>query len=104
MRSYLVPTGHRRRRLHLLGDDALLLLVGIVGAGGGHRLLLQLLRLGVLAQILVRGGGAGGDSGGRDIGATQVGGCSISLGGLEWQVSGWWVSANGKEHETVTEL
>jgi len=54
MRSYLVPTGHRRRRLHLLGDDALLLLVGIVGAGGGHRLLLQLLGLGVLVQIFDR--------------------------------------------------
>jgi len=95
MRSYLIPTGDRRRRLHLLGNDALLLLVGIVGAGGGHRLLLQLLRLGVLAQILVRGGGAGGDCGGRDIGATQVGGCSISLGGLsgKWVVQ--WVSAYG---------
>lgn len=86
--SYLVATGHCRRRLHLLGDDALLLLGGIMGAGGGHRLLLQLLGLGILAQILVRGGGAGGDSGGRDIGATQVGGCCISLRG-KWSWSGF---------------
>lgn len=89
--SYLIPAGHGRRRLHLLGDDALLLLGGVVGAGGGHCLLLQLLGLGILAQILVRGGGAGGDCGGRDVGATEVGGCSISLGGGVGY--GKWVSA-----------
>lgn len=76
---YLIAAGDCRCRLHLLGDHALLLIAGVQGACGGHCLLLQLLRLGVLAQILVRGGCAGGDCGCGDIGATQVGGCCISL-------------------------
>lgn len=77
--SYLIAAGDCRRRLHLLGDNTLLLVIRIQGAGGGHCLLLELFRLGILAQILVRGGCACGDRSRCDIGATQVGGCGISL-------------------------
>lgn len=86
---YLIAAGNCRCRLHLLRDNALLLIVRVQGAGGGHGLLLELFRLGVLAQILVRGGGACGDCGRCDVGATQVDGCGISLVkgvSIEWVV------------------
>jgi len=67
---YLIATGDCRRRFHLLGDNTLLLIVGVQGACGGHRLLLELLRLSILAQILVRRGCACGNCGCCDIRST----------------------------------
>lgn len=65
--SYLIPAGHCGGGLHLLRDHALLLSIRVVGRRCGHRLFLQLLGLGVLAQILMRGRRSGRDSRGSHI-------------------------------------
>lgn len=67
---YLITASHGGRCLHLLRHNALLLLGGIVSTCGGHRLLLQLLRFGLITQILVCGGRSCGDRRGGDIRAT----------------------------------
>lgn len=76
--SYLFAAGYRGGGFHLLRDDALLLPVEVVRRCGRECFLFELLRFGVLAEVLVRGRRARCDRRGGHV--RTAGGSIVQLG------------------------